>query len=151
MPDAEAVGAERVTDAWPTQGDLLGLPAVPESAAAAIERRKAGRPAGARNRRSEDVAEEVIARLGDPLLRQAAVATMDAEELAKRLGCTLLEAIQEQRLSAMLVLPYLHRKMPIAVDVRAQRVVQLTIVDVPAPDGQSEQNQEVAVVVDGQV
>ncbi len=136
MPDLAEVAAERVADALMPQGDLLGLPPMPTTkaeVAARAAQRRAGRPPGSRNRRMEDAARTAIEAFGEPLLRQVAVATMDAEELAARMGCTVLEAIQEQRLAAVAVLPYLHSRRPLAVDVTQRRMVHLTILDPAAP------------------
>jgi len=137
----EQVAQERVDAAVDQQFDLLGLPPLDpaNSRHASVIQRKAGRPPGARNRRQEDVARWVVEQLGDPLVRQAAIAAMPVEELAARLGCSVYEAFQEQRLAAALVLPYVHQRQAIAVDVRNTKVVHLTIVEgvsVPVePDG----------------
>lgn len=129
MPDLDTVGAEQVDRLMPRQ-ELLGLPELPpgDTRAERIARR-AGRPPGARNKRVEDAAQAAIAHFGDPLLRQVAIATMDTEELALRLGCDPLEAVIEQRLAAATVLPFLHSKRPLAVDVSTRRFVYLTIQD----------------------
>ena len=150
MPDVETIAAERVAVAWPVQAELLGLPEVPAHRARAA--RPAGRPVGSRNKRSEQLAVEVIERFGDPLLHQAAIATMGVEDLAARLGCSALEAAQEKRLAALVVLPYLHRRMPLSVDLSAQRVVHLTIVDGAADAAmETEELQAVAEVADAPV
>lgn len=149
MVDLERVGAERVTAVVSRQGSLLGLPEVPASAVERVRRGKAGRPPGARNKRSEDVARWVLAKLGDPLLHQAAVATMDVAELAARLGCTALEAVVEKRLAAVAVLPYLHQRRPLSVDLTNHRVVHLTITDgAVAHVAESVADQQVVEVVD---
>lgn len=133
VADQDEVAAERVARALVPEPDLfghaefLGLPPMPVAQGAAIERRRPGRPPGARNRRAEDVARFAIERFGDPLLRQVAIATMPVDELAARLGCSVFEAAQEQRLSALAVLPYLHRRQPQAVDLSASGAVSLTI------------------------
>lgn len=131
MPDLEDVAAERVDAVlWP-QGELLGLPPVPVSrgeVAARVERRaKAGRPPGARNRRAEDIARLIDERFGDARLHQAAIATMDVEELAARLGCSPLEAAQEKRLAFVAVAPFLYQRQPQQVDLRNHAAVSLTI------------------------
>lgn len=126
---ATSVVADDVRRALFPQAELLGLPAMPERQGEAVARRKAGRPPGARNRRDEDVARLLVERFGDPLAHLVAVATMDTEELALRLGCTTLEAAQEKRLAAQVAMPFLHSRMPVRVDVANHRVVHLTIQD----------------------
>lgn len=137
----ETLAGERVGDAFPTQHELLGLPDSP-SAVALREKRRGGRPPGARNKRAEDVARAVIEGLGDPLLHLAAIATADVGELMAH-GLSAHEAIQEKRLAAIGVLPYLHQRKPLAVDVTGRQVVHLTI---ETGFGDAEQNQG---VVDG--
>jgi hypothetical protein len=143
MPDLESVAAERVDEVMPRQ-ELLGLPDLPLSNGG-VERiaRRAGRPPGSRNRRMEDAAATAITHFGDPLLRQVAIATMDTEELALRLGCSALEAVVEQRLAAAAVLPFLHSRKPIAVDLRDHRVVHLRL----NLDGQAPAQQAAAATV----
>ena len=126
-PDLDAIAAERVAALMPSQPDLLGLPET--KALAEVQARKAGRPRGARNQRSEDVAKFVIEQMGDPLMRQVAVATMPLDELMAATRMTAAEALAEQRLAAGLVLPYLHRRMPQAVEVNGAAFVYLTIRD----------------------
>jgi hypothetical protein len=124
-----AVANARIGEAMPVQLDHLAeLGIEPSARVMEIRRGRPGRPAGARNRRSEDVARHVIESLGDPLVRQVAIATAPLGELAAALGCTLMDAAVEQRLAAAVVLPYLHRRQPLAVDVTDHRMVTLTIV-----------------------
>lgn len=134
MSDREAalraVAERRVAEAMPPQQLELvdhlaeiGV-AVP---ATVVERRKAGRPPGSKNRRHEESAQALMERLGDPLARQVAIATAPLEELAAALGCSRLEAAVEARLAAHVALPFLRRRMPQAVDITDHRQVHLTI------------------------
>ena len=139
---AQQLAAERVAEAWPTQGELLGLPE-PPAVLAARERRKGGRPPGARNRRTEDVAREVIERMGDPLLHLVAIATADVAELVA-IGLKPQEAIAEKRQAIAAALPYLHQRAPVQVNVEGRSVVYLTV-EAGAPP--AEQNQQVIDVI----
>lgn len=139
----------RVDEVLPVQEMLHELVGFPAEAQRQIHdkaeaRAKGGRPPGARNKRLDEVARQVRERLGDPLLQQVAVATMPLEQLMA-LGLKPLEALQEKRLSAATVLPYIEQKRPIAVDVTGRQVVHLSI-EIGADQGQ--QNQE---VIDGLV
>ena len=150
---AMQAGGERAERLLSPQAELLGLGdmAEPERVRAMAERRaKAGRPPGARNKRSEDVARFVVETFGDPLVRQAAVATMSLPELAAYLGCSLVEAAQEQRLAAVAVLPYLHRKMPQQIDLTHHRTVSLTIVEGHALGGEQLLDMSAVTVVENQ-
>lgn len=136
----DAIARSRISDAVDEacpQGELLAVMddlGLPENVDVVLvrelqERRRAGRPPGARNRRSESLAAQVERLFGNPVLRAAALATMPVQELAAALGCKPFEALQEQRLWLSTVLPYVAARMPIAVDVTNHRVVNLTIVD----------------------
>lgn len=109
------------------QLDLLGMP---EPRFSVVERKPGpGRPPGSRNRRTEAWAQYLLARYASPLEVLAQIATSSVEELHKRLGCSPLEALQEKRLAALGLLPYLHQRQPIAVDLNTRQVVNLTIVE----------------------
>jgi len=146
---AEAAAA-RVDDVLPVQEqlhELLGFPATVEAGLLAARReaaRKGGRPPGARNKRLDEIARQVRERFGDVLLQQVAVATMPVADLMA-LGLKPLEAMQERRLSAAVVLPYLEQRKPLAVDVTGRSVVFL---DIHVGGGEGEEDQG---VVDGLV
>jgi hypothetical protein len=146
---AEAAAA-RVDDVLPVQEqlhELLGFPATVEAGLLEARReaaRKGGRPPGARNKRLDEIARQVRERFGDVLLQQVAVATMPVADLMA-LGLKPLEAMQERRLSAATVLPYLEQRKPLAVDVTGRSVVFL---DIHVGAGEGEQDQG---VVDGLV
>jgi hypothetical protein len=136
----------RVDELLPLQeqlGDLLGMPeGLPALQQLREARRKGGRPAGARNKRLDEIARQVRERFGDVLLRQVAVATMPLADLMA-LGLKPGEALAEQRLSAATVLPYLEQRKPLAVDVTGRQVVHLTIAT-GLGDGEQDQG-----VIDG--
>lgn len=134
---------ERVAEALPLQHELIGLPA--SDRGAALRAGRAGRPPGARNRRLEEAARLVVERFGDPLLHQVAVATMPLDELVAA-GLSLEKAFEERRLAAAVVLPYLHQRQAVRVDVSTRQVVHLTIVE-GAEEGQQYQEVVDAVVV----
>jgi hypothetical protein len=136
-PQAEMVELLAVQDA-------LGLPNQ-HQVEVLRERRKAGRPPGARNKRTETLTAQVDRLFGNPVLRAAALAMMPVDELAASLGVRPMEALQEQRLWLGLVLPFVAARMPIAVDVNNRQVVNLTIVDMPA-DGDGSQSSVVEVL-----
>jgi hypothetical protein len=124
------VAEERVAEAFPLQHELLGLPES-RHAEALREKRRGGRPPGARNKRAEEVARFVLERLGDPLVQLVAIATAPVDELMAA-GLKPAEAFAEKRLAAIGVLPYLHQRKPIEVDVTGRQVVYLAIGDVAA-------------------
>lgn len=121
-PTAEAPGGEA------EQLDLLGLPERRGDLAIA-PRRGPGRPLGARNRRTQEWAQFLTARYGNPLEVLAQMATASVAELHKQLGCTPLEAFQEKRLAAIALLPYMAQRQPLSVDLTNRQVVYLSISD----------------------
>lgn len=142
-------------------GDALNEPA-----AAVAVRRGRGRPPGARNRRTTEMVEFCERVLGEPLLVKAVrVVGVDTRALAKGLSCSKLEAYRLQMQVLVAALPYMHQRLPLAVDVSARVAVPLsiftggepgetldqaveraaTVLDLlPAPDAGSEQYQGVA-------
>ena len=128
MLAAAAVKARSVVDPQP---DLLGLPMTQRRRD--VLAGKPGRPPGARNKRREDIARFVLEEIGDPLLHQAALAVMPADELAAAAGCSIMEAVTEKRLAAAVVLPYLHQRQAVAVDFTGHVPVFLTLVDGSGP------------------
>lgn len=119
---AEAAAA-RVDDLLPEQLDLVDL-----VGAEVPVTRRGGRPLGARNKRLADVARIVRETLGDVLLHQAAIATMPLADLIA-LGLKPKEALEEKRLSAGTILPYIEQRQPVQVDVTGRQVVYLTIAE----------------------
>ncbi len=83
------------------------------------------------------------------------VASMDTDKLAELAGCTLLEALQERRLCAQAVLPYVAQKLPVQVNMQHSRAIHLNIVsdeeyrelvDVAAGPGEKASSFDVQVV-----
>lgn len=80
-------------------------------------RRGRGRPAGSRNRRTEDWARLVLTTHRSPLLVLADFYSMPVEELARRLQCDLLDAAKLQITAARDLAPYVHQRLPQAVNL----------------------------------
>lgn len=121
---ATAMAMEQAgTVAEPVQADLLGLPMVAE----AVVVRGRGRPAGARNRRTQEWADFLIGRHGSPLevLAQIAVAPIDV--LARELQCSRIQALEQKRQAAVALAPYVHERMPLAVNLEGGQAITLII------------------------
>lgn len=122
---SEAPPATRVE-----QLDMLGLGASKKVVKLAAQRdKKLGRPKDARNKRTVEWANYLLSRYTSPLEVLAQMASTDVDLLARSLGCSKLEAYAEKRQSAMALLPYLHSKMPVAVDLTSHKIVHLVIGD----------------------
>lgn len=91
------------------------------------ERRGPGRPPGALNRRTQAFRDYVLARGVHPADVLIETYSRPVGDLAKELGCTLLEAHQAQRDAARIILEYTEGKMPVRVDIGAEGGVNLFI------------------------
>lgn len=120
--------SENDIDEETEQLELLGIEPGAVVKALRERRSKTGRPPGARNKRTVAMANYLLSRYTSPLEVLAQIATARIDELSVAMGCTKLEAMQEKRLAALGLLPYLHQKQPVAVDVTERKVVNLTIV-----------------------
>lgn len=133
MSDASvtaAIGAAIEPEGDEVQLDLLDPNGVVTVAGRElVERRGRGRPAGARNKRTERTVKWLMARHRDPREVLLAVVDMHPADLAVLLGCTPFQALQEIRLCAIAVLPFVAQKQPLAIDVNNRQAVYLTIVE----------------------
>ena len=143
MPTAIDAALER----WHAEADeedrQFGLFAEPLTEAgkakALTYRRGPGRPPGSLNRRTEKTAAFLLARHRDPREILLEIAEANPHDLAALIGCTPFEAMQERRLAAIGVLPYLAAKKPLEIDVTKRSVVFLNIIEgaaVQANDGE---------------
>lgn len=111
--------------------EQLGLFAEPETEAGRLKvehmKRGRGRPPGARNKRIERTVAWLLARHKDPVDGLLEIADMHPADLAAMLFCTMLEAVQEQRLCRIGALPYVKQRQPLAIDVTKRSVVYLRI------------------------
>lgn len=110
------------------QGELLPLPLTPAAEIAeARGAKRPGRPPGAKNRRTEDWANYILARYASPLLFMAETYSRSVHELAGELGCERDDALKIQLACADKLAPYIHSKMPIAVETDAKSAGVLLI------------------------
>ncbi len=107
--------------------DLGAVPTGHDRAAVLKERRGAGRPPGAMNRRTAAFRDYVLARGVHPADVLIETYSRPVHDLARELGCTLLEAHQAQRDAARIILEYTEGKMPVRVDIGAEGGVNLFI------------------------
>src|SRR5262245_3149830 len=65
----------------------------------------------------------------DPRAVLLEIASMDTHKLAELAKCSPLEALQERRLCAQAVLPYVAQKLPAQIEMRTHKAIHLNIVD----------------------
>ncbi len=131
------------------------LPLMPVAAASEEERPRPGRPAGSVARATAEWRRLMLERYRSPLIVMAEAYSRPVEELARELRCTRLEAFQVQQRAAAELAPFLHSKMPIAIQgeglpqvgitlaVSAEAAAQMGVALPPIPIAQSEQEQRV--------
>lgn len=112
--------------------------------------RRAGRPPGARNKRTEAWLEWFGARYRMPLEMLGQMISRDKEVLAKELGCSKLDAFKLQCEAARALLPYCHQKQPVAVQIDGASLVQLIIED-PAGLAGEAQPGDGAFLIEGEI
>jgi hypothetical protein len=103
------------------------LPLMPVAAASDDERPKTGRPAGSVARHTAAWRQLILTRYRSPLIAMAEAYSRPVEELAKELGCTRREAFEIQMRAAAELAPFVHSKMPIAVQGEGLPQVGITL------------------------
>lgn len=103
------------------------LPLLPVVAASDEERPKAGRPAGSVARHTAEWRRLMLERYRSPLIVMAEAYSRPVAELAAELGCTRREAFEIQQRAAAELAPYVHSKMPIAVQGEGMPQVGITL------------------------
>lgn len=112
------------------QVDRAALPSAP---------RGRGRPAGATNKRTEEVRRYLLSRYAHPLEVLAQIYSRPVDALAAELGCTRVEALAAQVKAAAEVAPYVEGKMPVAVDMAVRGDFTLAIEGLNASAGEIEE------------
>jgi hypothetical protein len=92
-----------------------------------------GRPLNSRNRTNTELSRLVMHIAGDPLLAKARVAAMSLEDIRSMLGCNRKEAYAVRDKALDDLLPYIHSRMPQAVQV-STKVTPLSFT-VPMDEG----------------
>ena len=112
-----------------------------------------GRPPGARNRRTEEWVRYLLSRYRSPLVGLLEIYSRPPQELAKQVGVETGEAARMQLQAMIAALPYLHQRLPLAVDVTSDSRGLLVVGEIGAgtiiggltlPLADNEQNQEVS-------
>ena len=93
------------------------------------EKRGPGRPKGSKNKRTEDWTEYLLNNYRSPLIMFAETYSRPTAGLALELHCTLEEAFKIQMDAAKQLAPYVHQKLPQAIEFDTEKgLVSLTMV-----------------------
>lgn len=92
-----------------------------------------GRPPGARNKRTEDLAAYILGRHRHPIVAAAEIVDTPIPALAQALCCDRLEAAQYQRQCMEFVARYTLQAMPQAIRVDGATAGQLMVINMQAP------------------
>jgi hypothetical protein len=92
-----------------------------------VAKRGAGRPPGARNKRTEAFREYLLSRYRSPLTVLAEIYTRPVADLARELACPVKDALKMQMDAARELAPYLHSKAPIEVTGKDGQAVSLVV------------------------
>lgn len=86
-----------------------------------------GRPHGSLAKRTALMRDKLLATYRSPLVVLAEIYARPVQELRRELGCTMLEAIRLQLDAARDLAPYLHSKMPTAVQLEGAAVAPILV------------------------
>ena len=146
------LGEEALLEAFEEQLSLLPSKATQDMLAddKRAERRGPGRPAGSKNKSTDDWVRFISHNYRSPLLFLADSYTRPLAVLAAELGCDLLDAFKIQVAAAKELAPYLHQKQPVAVQIDASGVISL-IIETGAPALADPQLGGGALVIDAEI
>lgn len=111
--------------------------------------RSPGRPKGARNKRTTEMLDYIGGQYGLPAVRLAQLYSADPQVLASRYSLKLKEALELQKSAAIALLPYMHQKQPLAIDLEKKSTVTLVFNDAPDPD-QINDDDGFSITIDGE-
>lgn len=93
------------------------------------QKRGRGRPPGSKNKRAEDWSDYILTQYRSPLILFAETYSRTIDSLKKELHCTAKEAFMIQMDAATRLAPYIHQKLPQAIEIETERgLINLTMV-----------------------
>ena len=125
-PDAEHVWEDDGTE----QLDLLPL-SQPDSGREAqnrgIKSQGPGRPPGSRNNSTEAWSQYLLSKYPSPVEGLMATYSRPVRDLARELGCSILDAFKIQQKAMEAAAPYVHKKQPMAIENNGNELIPLVI------------------------
>ena len=128
---AERLAAERTAEAELARARTEQLPLLPVQHADEAEMPRVGRPAGSVQRMTAEWRGLLLTKYRSPLIALAETYSRPVEELARALGCSRLEAFQLQQAAAKELAPYLHSKMPLAIQAEGAAMAPIVLAMTP--------------------
>lgn len=92
-----------------------------------------GRPKGAKNKRTQEWSDFILARHRSPLMGLAEIVSTPIPILAQQLSCKRIEAAEFWRKCSVELARYLHQAQPVAVQVDHPTAGMLTVINLAAP------------------
>ena len=108
---------------------FAGAPVLGELMPDGRRRKGPGRPPGATNKDTKAWADFILARYSSPLIGLAEVCATPIADLAKLLGCKLLEAAEFQRKCRKDLAEYVHQKAPTQIQLNEQFAGAILVID----------------------
>lgn len=136
-----------------TARPALDQPALAPDLAPPPARIGPGRPPGAGNRATREWVRHLIEKHGSPLERLLEIAATDLEELQRSLSCTKVEAFDRRLTALKEALPYLHQRLPQAIQIEGAPLMAVQIAvsgAVAARIGAASESQANQQLVEGQ-
>lgn len=84
-----------------------------------------GRPPGAKNKNTEEWRDYLLSRYPSPLEGLAQTMSLPIESICTMLSCTKLDAFKLQLMAMKELAPYIHQKMPLAIDAGDAGLINL--------------------------
>lgn len=143
------------TDLTSGKGKALAAQSEPlfkEMSGLGSEERGRGRPKGAKNKSTKEWVEYFTNRFESPLVALGKLYTQDTKSLAREMCCDRLDALKIQVAAASSVLPYVHQKQPVALEIATEELPTIQIYTSPTIFNQINNGQNCLkkeIIVDG--
>lgn len=96
-----------------------------------IENRGPGRPKGSRNKSTQEWVDYFMTKNKSPLMVLGELYSKDTIELAREMRCDRIDALKLQISAANAVLPYVHKKQPLAIETTGEELPTINIYTSP--------------------
>ena len=114
-------------------------------------KRSAGRPKGSKNKSTKEWVEFFLSHHKSPLMFLGSIISEKTSDLARRTCSDRLDALKVQIAAANALLPYIHQKQPLTVEVKSEELPTINIYTSPTVYNNITHNNQLnkQVIVDG--